>query len=250
MRKYCYLYQITNKINGKIYVGVHSTDDLNDGYMGSGSLLKKAFAKYGMEAFEKLILKQFSSEQEMYLEEASIVTAEFIEREDTYNLKEGGEGGTTPCQEVKDKIKLAHQNLQRKSMGWYSIESQNKIKAYQQSEKGKSDRKKAVLKATQPEAIRKRNESQGYKHKRGTKNTIWITDGQQNRMLKIEEEIPEGFRIGMTRSVKNSKIHYGKETNNFGKTWYTNGVENKFLKPDESIPEGFYKGRVISKSKK
>lgn len=30
-----YVYQITNLIDGKIYIGKHSTEDLEDGYMGA-----------------------------------------------------------------------------------------------------------------------------------------------------------------------------------------------------------------------
>jgi len=90
---YYYIYQITNKLNGKIYIGVHKTLDMDDGYMGSGKLLKYAIKKYGIENFEKTILKHFKSEQEMFKEEVEIVTEDFIKRKDVYNIAIGGCGG-------------------------------------------------------------------------------------------------------------------------------------------------------------
>ena len=50
------IYQITNTVNGKIYIGKHQTTDVNDSYMGSGKLLKAAINKYGLAAFKKEIL--------------------------------------------------------------------------------------------------------------------------------------------------------------------------------------------------
>lgn len=41
-----YIYRTTNLINGKTYIGQHETSDmLNDSYIGSGKLIKRAFQK-------------------------------------------------------------------------------------------------------------------------------------------------------------------------------------------------------------
>ena len=38
--KHYIIYKITNTFNNKIYIGKHITEDLNDGYMGSGKIIK------------------------------------------------------------------------------------------------------------------------------------------------------------------------------------------------------------------
>ena len=86
------IYKIINKINDRVYIGKHKTENLDDGYMGSGKLLKRAIAKYGPENFIKEILHQCSSEQEMNDKEAEIVTEEFCKGH-VYNICSGGQGG-------------------------------------------------------------------------------------------------------------------------------------------------------------
>jgi len=80
-----------------IYVGVHRTHNLQDGYMGSGSELKKAKRKnierYGEHKFSKQIMEYFDSEEAMYQREAEIVTPEFCADPNTYNLVPGGRRG-------------------------------------------------------------------------------------------------------------------------------------------------------------
>lgn len=84
------VYKITNTVNNKIYVGVHTTNDKSDNYMGSGVLIKRAIDKYGVDKFVKEILYECNTKDEMLLREADIVNDEFLARPDTYNLIHGG----------------------------------------------------------------------------------------------------------------------------------------------------------------
>lgn len=87
------IYQTTNLINGKIYIGKHKTKNINDSYLGSGKLLKCAIDKYGKENFKKEILYILDTEKEMDELEKEIIDDEFIKRDDVYNIMIGGEGG-------------------------------------------------------------------------------------------------------------------------------------------------------------
>jgi hypothetical protein len=91
--KYHYLYKTINLISNRYYIGVHETNDLNDGYLGSGLALGRAIKKYGTENFENEILEFFNSSEEAYKKEEKIVNKDFVKDKMTYNLKEGGKGG-------------------------------------------------------------------------------------------------------------------------------------------------------------
>lgn len=75
-----------------IYIGQHQTDNIDDDYMGSGQRIQNAIKKYGIENFEKTILFECSSAEEMNAKEAEIVNEEFIARDDVYNIVVGGYG--------------------------------------------------------------------------------------------------------------------------------------------------------------
>ncbi|ACL78373.1 segC homing endonuclease [Escherichia phage JS10] len=111
--RYFYLYCITNKLNGMIYVGVHQTDNLEDGYMGSGKALKEAQAELGMDNFDKHIIKFFGTQDECYLAEREIVNKSFAKSSLTYNIKKGGMGGWIVrngykhTEATKDKMRIS-----------------------------------------------------------------------------------------------------------------------------------------------
>ena len=90
---YYTFYKIVNKINNKIYYGVHKTKKLYDGYAGSGRYIREKQNEIGIENFEKYILKCFQNSKEMYDYERSIVTRDLVLDENFYNAHIGGEGG-------------------------------------------------------------------------------------------------------------------------------------------------------------
>lgn len=96
MKKYYIVYKITNLVNNKEYIGYHSTNNLDDGYMGSGKLIIKAIEKYGKENFKKEILFVYDNKEEAELKEAELVNDEYRKREDTYNITIGGNVTSLP----------------------------------------------------------------------------------------------------------------------------------------------------------
>lgn len=89
-----YVYKITNKINGKFYIGKRkSRNPPEDSYMGSGKLILAAIKKYGAENFQKEILEIFDTNDQAAEFEKKLVTRELIESGKSYNLHEGGHGG-------------------------------------------------------------------------------------------------------------------------------------------------------------
>ena len=89
---YYTIYQTTNLINGKIYIGKHTTTDPHDSYLGSGHGLKIAISKHNKVNFKKTVLFIFETEDEMNDKEIELVNEEFVARGDTYNRTLGGLG--------------------------------------------------------------------------------------------------------------------------------------------------------------
>lgn len=104
-------------VNNKIYIGVHQTEDENvfDGYIGCGVYINRpasykksktpfqyAVNKYGIDKFKRITLRVFDTKEEAFKLEAQLVDDTFLKREDTYNIKLGGEGGCP--QSLKTKV--------------------------------------------------------------------------------------------------------------------------------------------------
>jgi len=206
------IYKITNKLDNKIYVGKHKTENKNDNYYGSGLLLNRAMNKHGRKFFSKEILMECSSEAEMNQKESDIVDALFISRDDTYNVKLGGPGGfdfINKCGKniyenhskiSRENVKIAHMSFLEKLNFDAEFKEEWKAKI---SAKVKLNRvifgnpfsgehhtdatKKRISKSMQGKHSGKKNPNYGNR---------WITDGSTNRLILRGLSLPIGFRFG------------------------------------------------------
>jgi hypothetical protein len=176
------IYETTNLLNGKKYIGKHVTKDLNDGYLGSGLLLLKSINKHGKQNFTKKILYIFDNEEEMNAKEVELVNEHVILSPDYYNIALGGQGGVIVLKEghplyesTKNKLKSAQQkrknesslitkeNHRKKTVGMYGKkQSDHQKKIVSELMRGVKKSKETVEK--HKEAMRKTFNTPGYVH--------------------------------------------------------------------------------------
>lgn len=165
--KHYTIYQTTNLINNKIYIGLHTTDNINDGYLGSGIFLKKAIKKYGYINFKKEILHVFDNKKDMITKEKEIVNEDFILRKDTYNMAKGSYGLSTLSSE-KRKIAIEKMKITKQSQDLKSISDKRLITMLNDDP---DCFKKIAIKSAQTQ---KENYLNGYINPRQTNNQIKI----------------------------------------------------------------------------
>jgi hypothetical protein len=94
------IYKTTNIVNGNFYIGAHKTKRIDDDYLGSGVLLKKAIKKYGKRNF-------IDTSEEMYNKEKEL-TEQFLQDPLCYNLNIGGKGGWDYINSDETRINPMH----------------------------------------------------------------------------------------------------------------------------------------------
>jgi len=109
MKKYNYTYVTINLINVKKYIGDHTTDDLDDGYLGSGIALQRAIKKYDKTQFKKEILEFFDTKQEAFNAQEKWINEYNTLVPNGYNisLKGGHQCKNSISEETKKKISKA-----------------------------------------------------------------------------------------------------------------------------------------------
>lgn len=136
------IYRITNLINGKTYIGQHKYKKLNDEYMGSGVLIKRAIKKHGIENFKKEILYSRIQYRETAddMERFAIAKERAIGKAE-YNLANGGEGLSGYKHSEEYKRKKSEQNKGENNPNYgkhHSEETKKKISEARKKYVGKN----------------------------------------------------------------------------------------------------------------
>lgn len=207
VKKYHIIYKTTNLATGKYYIGKHSTDNLNDNYLGSGILLSRAIKKYGKDNFVKEILYVFNTQSEMELKEKEIVNETLINSDLTYNIALGGQGGNLG-ELVNKKISI---NTSIALRGKPKSESHKKAlresefaKNYKPSSDTKSKISKTLLKTWSNMTEEERKQKCGFP---GEKNGFYGKTHSQETLIKIKETIGDSRKGANNPRAKSIEIN-------------------------------------------
>ena len=231
-----YIYEITNNLNGKTYIGKRKcpnnlTPWTDSDYMGSGLYIQASENKYGIENFSKKILAICHSVEIENLLEIHFITVYKNEGKAEYNIAKGGEGGswyymTDEQKEQASKnlsVAQKHPELRQKYSNirkewWENHEiSEEEHKRRSASHKGKKL-------------------SEEHKQKISLKS---------KSRIKTYEEIEKtrqkllGRKLSEEHKQKISESKKGIEPSNKGSKWYTNGIVSVMR---NECPEGFWEG--------
>jgi len=121
VRKYGIIYKVTNRINGKCYIGKTSRPLEERMYQHtfvaarntSNSIFHKALRKYGVENFEWEIVEECESERALNLDEELYIRQfnSYAPNKEGYNATYGGEGSTGRVLSDKTKAKISSSNI-------------------------------------------------------------------------------------------------------------------------------------------
>ena len=198
-KKYHFIYKTIDTRNNNFYIGMHSTDDLNDGYVGSGKRIRNIKYRYGKDILKMEILEFVSNKEILKKRESEIVNLDLIKDKKCLNLREGGEGGFNIDMSVKGN----------KRKNWLLVNDIEWCENYKT--KVSSGLKKAYENGTKKvcKSFKDKKHTEESKNKISSSNkgkrlgvensqydTMWITNGIKNEKMKKNEKIPIGWCKG------------------------------------------------------
>ena len=282
-KKYHYIYKTTCSLTKRFYFGMHSTDNLDDGYIGSGSELSKSIKKYGKNNHFKEIIGFTNNRSSLSNREKEIIDESMLSNPLCMNLAKGGNGGdyTLGLVSVKDPsgntlsvsihdsrylsgellpVTTGIVQVKDSSGNFYSIPKDDPrylsgelvgITKGTVSAKTKDGKSLGNISLDDPRYLSGEAIS-------ANKGLIYVKDksGKKFSVSKDDPRYLSSELVGMTKGISISKNHKekiaeinsikqkGKNNSQFGTCWINNGKKDKKTHKDDPIPYGWIKGRV------
>lgn len=216
-RKYHYIYKIT-RFDGMYYIGMHSTDNLDDGYFGSGQRLWKSIHKHGKDKHSKEILEFLPSREELAQREKELVCKELLEDVLCMNMTLGGTGGWANNPNSLKALLDPAVKKKAAERGNATLRERRKIPEYAERY---SRNMSEALKGKQPWLGRNHSDETKAKLKvsmkglqDGEKNssfgTCWVIRDEKPIKIKkekLDEYLNEGYHRGRIAPVTNANWH-------------------------------------------
>lgn len=200
-KKFNFVYVVTNLINGKQYVGDHSTNNLECSktkkYLGSGIYILNALLKYGNENFKREILEFFPTKQQAFDAQEKYIIQFNTLISNGYNISpKGGINVVGGCSiETRRRIGLKHKGkiISEEQRRLISIALKGRIK----SDEERKNLSKSLMEHKLSEETKNkiREKHKGKKVSEETKNKI----SQSTKGIKT---IPEETRKKMSEARK------------------------------------------------
>jgi hypothetical protein len=191
-----YLYKTTCLITGRWYIGMHSTINLEDGYMGSGKRLRYSIRKYGIDNHKKEILEFFETRELLIEAEIKAITPDMVLDRNCMNLKNGGSCWPKSANlAFKKRLEEDKEFLNKRSKKYSELmkktHSEGKLRYDTFTGKQHSDEtKNKISKSSKGNGIGETNSQYG---------TCWITKDDSNKKIKkddLETYLNEGWVKG------------------------------------------------------
>ena len=202
-KRYHYIYKTTNILTGKYYIGMHSTDNLEDSYIGSGKRLWYSVKKYGKENHKVEILEFLPNRSSLIGREKELVNEDLLKETLCMNLILGGQGGFISDEQQKNRSIAAGKASAKKRKNDNVLNDKLKEIA---SNTMKKNHKEGKIRYDTFTGKKQREETKKVMSKirstqsKGSGNsqygTCWITNGKENKKIKKTDILPENWRYG------------------------------------------------------
>ena len=213
-------YKITCNVTGTYYIGSHKTDNIDDGYMGSGRFIRKSIEEFGVENHTKEILGVFDNRRDsLELEHKLVKEKKALEKNMCLNIANGGN--------CFDEVNKSRKNIYARTPKTIELNKLAGKKGYQRLKE---------MKEQDPAFAQQlhNNITKGLKKYYETHSGTFLGKHHTEEAKEKMRASSKGKGVG----IRNSQ---------YGTYWITNGYTSmKWSNSRGEIPDGYYRGRKMN----